>query len=871
MHFRRHNPDDDLLRIHTRVTVVGFLVCLLFFFCLHPLLRGAAPLSGASIGNQASASYTDSTNTPHTATSNVVLTVVQQVASLSIASDQSKSGSAGGHVVFPHTVTNSGNGSDTFTLAITQSSSDNFDLTNVAIYADANGDGLPDNSTPITSTGLIAPGAKFQFVVVGIVPSTQTASQSAQLSIAATSVFDPTRTATNNDTVTVTSNAVVRATIAVSPSSGPANSGPYTYTITFTNTGNVAASNLVLTDAIPSGLTYIAGSAKWSGSTSSLTDAAGGDPTGISYDYGITTAGQLTATIANLAAGQSGTLTFQANIAANTPAGTIPDSASFSYNDGSANTATFTTNTAILTVTAAPSVTIVGSAVNSAPQGSTVSFTNVVTNTSSSTETYEISLSGSTFPTGTTFRLVKSDGVTAMLDSNSNGTVDTGPLAANAQFTVILLATLPPGFAGGPYTVNKTATSASTPTVSATAADTLTSVTASTVDITADAAATLGVGAGPEGSAVVTLSGNPGDTVRFTLNIKNTSTVSDTYNLDVSSVSNFSSLGLPTGWTVVYHNASGAVITKTDALAAGTNQIVYADVTQPAGETPGTQQVYFRAQSSVTGAVDRLHDAVATNTVRKLAIAPNNSGQIFPNGTVVYSNTLTNLGNVLEGDNVVSTVALATSNNLAGWTSTVYYDANGNGSIDAGEPIVTDASFVSNGAAGLAPGESVRLLVKVYATPEAVAGSTDVTTLSATAANGTYITVVPTVTTATDASTVVMSELRLLKEQALDANGDGVADTTYSTANITTGAAPGSCIRYRITVTNTGSQNALSVVVSDVTPTFTTYHATVPAATSVGTVASTPASGGTGTITVNVGTLAPNASAVVTYGVQINQ
>ena len=66
-----------------------------------------------------------------------------------------------------------------------------------------------------------------------------------------------------------------------------------------------------------------------------------------------------------------------------------------------------------------------------------------------------------------------------------------------------------------------------------------------------------------------------------------------------------------------------------------------------------------------------------------------------------------------------SSVSLAVTNNLPGWTAVVYYDANGNGVLDAGEVAVSNASFVSNGAAGLAPGESVKLLVKVFAPGDA--------------------------------------------------------------------------------------------------------------------------------------------------------
>lgn len=153
----------------------------------------AAPPAGTSIGNQASATYTDASNTPRTATSNVAITIVQQVASFTLTTDgQSRSGAPGGQVSFPHTLVNTGNGTDTFNLSVANNAGDNFDLNAVALYADVNGDGLPDNATPITSTGPLPAGASFQFVAVGIVPGAQTAGSSASIAVVGSGTATPT-------------------------------------------------------------------------------------------------------------------------------------------------------------------------------------------------------------------------------------------------------------------------------------------------------------------------------------------------------------------------------------------------------------------------------------------------------------------------------------------------------------------------------------------------------------------------------------------------------------------------------------------------------------------------------------------------------
>ena len=76
----------------------------------------AAPAAGTAIGNQTSATYTDASNTPRTVTSNVVTAIVQQVASLTLTQSASRTVSVGSQVSYPLTLTNSGNGTDTFNL-----------------------------------------------------------------------------------------------------------------------------------------------------------------------------------------------------------------------------------------------------------------------------------------------------------------------------------------------------------------------------------------------------------------------------------------------------------------------------------------------------------------------------------------------------------------------------------------------------------------------------------------------------------------------------------------------------------------------------------------------------------------------------------
>ncbi len=834
----------------------------------------AAPDAGTPIGNSASATYLDASNTTRTVTSNLVTTYVQQVASFTLTADGTRPGAPGAQVSFPHTLTNTGNGRDRFNLTLVNQAGDDFDLTGLAIYRDADGNGVPDDFNAITATDSLDPGTSFRFVVVGNVPGTQVGGQVARVRVTGVSGFDGAQTAFNTDQVNVSGNAVISVTKSINQSSGASPSGPYLYTLTYTNSGNAAASALKLTDAIPAGMTYVAGSARWSTTGAAvLTDANAADAQGVApntiiYDFGVTAAGNLTALINTVPPGASGTLTFQVNVNNGLAPQVINNSATYAYNDGAANVGPFATNATPFTVTQAVSFTFTGQTIASAVQGATLTYTNSLHNTGNGSDVFDISLANATFPAGTSYVLYQSDGVTPLTDSNGNGTPDTGPVAAGATTSVVLKVTLPPSATGGPYSVDKLARSESNPAVTATATDVLTAITANVVDVTNNSpgGAAPGAGAGPEASPVITTATNPNSTVRFTLYVNNNSASGDNYDLAASTDPTFAAQTLPAGWTVVFHSISNAVITNTGPVAGGGNTLVYADVTVPAGYAAGLQHLYFRARSPVTGTSDRIHDAVSVNAQRSLTLVPNNTAQIAPGGTWTYTHLLSNTGNVIEGDGTGSVVTLVRADDQAGWNSVVYVDSNNNGVFDSGvDQAVSDLSSLG----GLAPGATVRLFLRVFAPAGAPLGQVDLTTVTATTTNVGYVTTAPVAVNATDQTTVLNGQIQIVKSQSLDANCDGTPETAWTTADITTGAIPGACLRYQIVVTNVGTASVTNLVVSDATPANTTYSNAVAATTSQGSV-TTPGAGSAGTITATIGTLAPGQSATIVFGVRIN-
>ncbi|MGE5097954.1 MAG: hypothetical protein ACM3SO_22650, partial [Betaproteobacteria bacterium] len=439
----------------------------------------AAPAAGTVIGNQATATYNDANGTARTTTSNLVQTTVSQVKSFTLTADGARTAAPGQTVYYPHTITNTGNGTDTYTLnAPTSTTFANAGTghSGMAYYIDANGDGIPDSATPITSTGPLANGAIFRFVVAGTVPASAANGNTASMTI---SVSDTTpTTATNTDTTTVAS-SVISVTKALSVTSGPSpGAGQITVTLSYTNSGSAAASAVELRDTLPAGMTYVAGSGVWSGSATPLTDAAGGDPSGIAYDYNITAAGRVTAVITSVPAGFSGNLTFKVTVNSGVAPGFINNTAQYLTSTqtlSNTNTASYQVlQTAGVVANGSTTVSTNGTGepvtVASAGAGATITFTNVIWNMGNAADAFVISLSGqASWPVGTTFTLLQSDGTTSLIANTTpsiptyGGSCPAGYVADAANqrcgYTVVLRVQLPANASGGPFSVTKTATS----------------------------------------------------------------------------------------------------------------------------------------------------------------------------------------------------------------------------------------------------------------------------------------------------------------------------------------------------------------------------------------------------------------------------
>ena len=220
-----------------------------------------------------------------------------------------------------------------------------------------------------------------------------------------------------------------------------------------------------------------------------------------------------------------------------------------------------------------------------------------------------------------------------------------------------------------------------------------------------------------------------------------------------------------------------------------------------------------------------------------------------PGDLVCYAHVVTNTGNGSD------TVDLTTASTQT-WTGTLYHDV---GVVGTYEPGIDTALTNSGGAAAVDTGAlaangplNIILCVQVPAgTPN---GTVDATTIT-----GTSVFSPASLDTATDTTTVNAPDLAVVKSVAPLGNQPPLTVLTYT-----------------IVVTNNGAANALAIVLTDPIPANTTYQAASITLNGVGKTdvnlddeadfnLTNP-----GQITVNIGTLAPAASATVTFQVRIN-
>ncbi len=294
------------------------------------LCPGAAHASGVNAGtliqNTATATFTAGTQSG-TVQSNTVTIKVDELLNVAVAGLTSSLVASGpSNYVLAYSVTNSGNGQEAFAITVTPAVAGNdFDTVVQSVAIDSNGNGTYDPGVDQVlatgaSTPAIAPDSSLRlFAIVNLPPGT-TDAQTSQVTLKAEAttgtgapgtafagagegggdaVVGASGASSSAQDSLVTSLATVSLTKSASISdqfggARPVPGAAITYTLLATVSGSGSVAGLHVTDAIPSGSTYRAGSLTLDGTA--LSDAADSDggtasAAGIDVSLGTVTGG----------------------------------------------------------------------------------------------------------------------------------------------------------------------------------------------------------------------------------------------------------------------------------------------------------------------------------------------------------------------------------------------------------------------------------------------------------------------------------------------------------------------------------------------------------------------------------------------------
>ena len=866
----------------------------LTLLCVLMVQQSAWAATNSIISNMAVGEYSEEGSTVvQVARSNLVQTTILPVYSLNLVAANNKTVVAGQTVYFNHILTNTSNETDQYTFTVSNNpTGDDFDFVNssLMVYLDANNDGIPDGSA-ITGYTLGA-GRSVGLIVAASIPNTITTGKVANLTLMVTSANGASGTNSNVDKATVTdqSTLVVRKKFSQITA---ANGDVVTIRLDYQNPTNTIVPTATLTDTLGSNLTYEVNTGKWNGVT--VYDAVGGtaDPTGINYSV---TSNVVTATLTNIPANTIGYIEFNVKINKSI-AGKIENVINVT------GLTTDTSNTAVVNVAPVYAVKMNGSASNvsdntntitasAVPQGGELKFTNYVWNIGNTTDRFNLTLTNSTFPTGSQIEFYRADGVTPLLDSNGDGIPDTGLLSAGVNLPIVVKVRLPSSYAVTTDTTFEVSPQAqSLGDISKTSlikdqGNLLATTVARLVDLT-NSPENNGLGNGnvnnagnPWKTVIAATSTSPvaGGQAIFPLKVSHTG-IGTEYLLSANSTSNFTSLTLPNGVNRVRFyvsgngsncNVMGSETGKTIYLNNGESQLICAVVEVDQLNSSVTTPIYFRALSTsfVSGnnssnpSQDIIMDAItiqSVNSVAKVEFTPNFRGQVSPLGTVIYSHLLTNNTDV----DYTGNYSFLSNNDQVEFNSTLFYDVNGNGVFDAGDLVMRSLADLPGGK--LAAHTQVKLLLQVKNLVANNIAQANITTINLTNnANGQVLASI------SDVTTVNQTQLKLSKLQARDFNCDGTADESYTTNSLNIGKqanGQGQCVLYKVILTNT-SATAMSTAFTfrDMTPAYTVLSQS-PICTSCSGITA-PTVGNAGAVSGTLNSVAANQSYEFSFGVR---
>jgi uncharacterized repeat protein (TIGR01451 family) len=581
-----------------------------------------------------------------------------------------------------------------------------------------------------------------------------------------------------------------------------------TYTLAVRNDGPSAATDVVVVDDLPTGVTIVSATS----SVGTVTQTANAN-------------GEVSVAIGTLNANANATITIVVTVPATAAAGTIDNSATITGLGDEPDTADNTDSVGV-TVTRLAVLTLSKSDVpDPVVVGGQLTYTILVTNTGPSTAT-NVDISD-TLPAGLTFGSVSTTAGTA---SEASGviTATIPTLSVNGQATITVISTVLATFAG--------TTIANSATAEADEAALVTANSSTAVNKQIDLQITKSHPAG----AVIR-----GNQLVYTLNVinKGPSTATNVEVIDT----------LPAGLTFV--SATGGTVTP----PSNGNQTVIVNVGTLADEATATVTITVTVDQSVAASVNNTAEVRSTESLAGLDLPTNNNTVIdvtntsgaadlridktgpataVPGTTITYSIVATNDGptdatQVSVADNLPDGIQVLSATSTVG-TVNIPTTAQDTTSANNEDLVVTVGALANDASATI----TITALVLPATRSELVNVATVSTANSA----------------LTDATGNNSDTLTTTLSPTVDLRVQKTAPTTIVAGNQLT---------YTMTVTNVGPSQATNVRLTDVLPAGVTF---VSGSSSVGTASVTAETLTSGVV---LGTMNPGASETVTVVVSV--
>ncbi|HKY32056.1 MAG TPA: hypothetical protein VJV23_05920 [Candidatus Polarisedimenticolia bacterium] len=242
---------------------------------------------------------------------------------------------------------------------------------------------------------------------------------------------------------------------------------------------------------------------------------------------------------------------------------------------------------------------------------------------------------------------------------------------------------------------------------------------------------------------------------------------------------------------------------------------------------------------------------IVTTVVSQVSIVtvdPDRASSATPGDTVHYAHDVTNGGN---GDDTVDLTAVSSN----GWATALFLDADASGTFTPGDTPLADSDGDGTVDTGLLAADAVARIIVSVTVPAAIAnGTVDTVTVTGTSSQP-----LPASDTAIDTTTINAPDMSVVKSVAPAGP-----------------QPPATVLTYTVVVTNNGASDAAGVVLTDAVPANTTYVPGSMTLDGVGKTDGGPDDEGDfnvtapNAVTMTIGTLAPGATATVTFQVTID-